>query len=80
MVSDDAGSRPFLFMITPNTKRHPNSTKTDQLPISEVITGLPLGRTITTTSYELSWKVKVMIKKKKKVTIPDLHGETPNRL
>ena len=29
------------FMIIPNTKRHPNNTKTDQLPISEVITGLP---------------------------------------
>ena len=28
-------------MIIPNTKLHPNNTKTDQLPISEVITGLP---------------------------------------
>ena len=28
-------------MIIPNTKGHPNNTKTDQLPISEVITGLP---------------------------------------
>ena len=35
------GSRPCLFMIISNTKRHPNNTKTDQLPISEVITGLP---------------------------------------
>ena len=35
------GSRPSLFMIIPNTKRHPNNTKTDQLPISEVITALP---------------------------------------
>ena len=35
------GSRPSLSMIIPNTKRHPNNTKTDQLPISEVITGLP---------------------------------------
>ena len=35
------GSRASLFMIVPNTKRHPNNTKTDQLPISEVITGLP---------------------------------------
>ena len=35
------GSRPSHFMIIPNTKRHPNNTKTDQLPISEVITGLP---------------------------------------
>ena len=34
------GSRPSLFMIIPNTKRHPNNTKTDQLPISEVIAGL----------------------------------------
>ena len=28
-------------MIIPNAKRHSNNTKTDQLPISEVITGLP---------------------------------------
>ena len=35
------GSRPSLFMIIPNTKRHPINTKTDQLPISEVTTGLP---------------------------------------
>ena len=34
-------SRPSHFIIIPNTKRHPNNTKTDQLPISEVITGLP---------------------------------------
>ena len=34
-------SRPSLFMIIPNTKGHPNTTKTDQFPISEVITGLP---------------------------------------
>ena len=35
------GSRPSLFMIIPNTKRHLNNMKTDLLPISEVITGLP---------------------------------------
>ena len=35
------GSRPSHFMIIPNTKRHPNNTKTDQLPTSEVITDLP---------------------------------------
>ena len=34
-------SRPSLFMIIPNTKRHPHNTKTDQLRTSEVITGLP---------------------------------------
>ena len=28
-------------MMIPKTNRHPNNTKTDQLPISEVITGLP---------------------------------------
>ena len=39
--SDDVGSRPSRFMIIPNTTRHPNNTKTDLLPISEVITGLP---------------------------------------
>ena len=35
------GSRPSLFYDNPEYKRHPNNTKTDQLPISEVITGLP---------------------------------------
>ena len=34
-------------MIIPNTKRHPNNTKTDQLPIFEVITGLFQGHTVT---------------------------------
>ena len=33
------GSRPSLFMILPNTKRHSNNTKTDQSPISEIPTG-----------------------------------------
>ena len=28
-------------MIVPNTKRHSNNTKTDQLPIFELTTGLP---------------------------------------
>ena len=41
MASDDVGSRPSRFMIIPNTERHPDNTKTDQLPISELITGLP---------------------------------------
>ena len=50
MASDDAGSRPSLFMIIPNTKCHPNDTKTDQLPISEVITGLPRPYYITPTT------------------------------
>ena len=40
MASDDA-ARPSLFYDNPEYKRHPNDTKTDQLPISEVITGLP---------------------------------------
>ena len=35
------GSRPSHFIMIPNTKRHPNNKKTDQLPISEVITRLP---------------------------------------
>ena len=34
-------SRASYFMIIPNSKRHPINTKTDQLPISEVTTGLP---------------------------------------
>ena len=36
------GSRPSHFIITPNTKRHPTNAKRDQLPVSEVITGLPM--------------------------------------
>ena len=41
MASDDAALARLIFMIIPNTKRHPKNTKTDQLPISEVIIGLP---------------------------------------
>ena len=42
MASDDAAlARLFFFYDDPEYKRHPNYTKTDQLPISEVITGLP---------------------------------------
>ena len=41
MAFDDAALARLFFMIIPNTKRHLNNTKTDQLPISEVITGLP---------------------------------------
>ena len=41
MASDDVGLSPVPFYDNPEYKRHPNYTKTDQLPISEVITGLP---------------------------------------
>ena len=41
MASDDVGLSLISLIIIPNTKRHPNFTKTDQLPISEVSTGLP---------------------------------------
>ena len=41
MASDDVGLSPVPFYDNPEYKRHPNNTKTDQLPISEVITGLP---------------------------------------
>ena len=40
MASETWGSRPSHFMIIPNTKRHPNNTKTDKLPTFWVITGL----------------------------------------
>ena len=40
MASDDVGLSPVPFYDNPEYKRHPNNTKTDQLPISEVITGL----------------------------------------
>ena len=41
MASDDAALARLFFYDNPEYKRHPNYTKTDQLPISEVITGLP---------------------------------------
>ena len=41
MASDDAALARLFFNDNPEYKRHPNYTKTDQLPISEVITGLP---------------------------------------
>ena len=40
MASDDVGLSPVPFYDNPENKRHPNNTKTDQLPIFEVITGL----------------------------------------
>ena len=48
------GSRPFRFIIIPNTKRRPNNAKTDQLPISEVITGLP--RPCHHTAQPVCWR------------------------
>ena len=41
MASDDAALARLFFYDNPEYKRHPNYTKTDQLPISDVITGLP---------------------------------------
>ena len=41
MASDDAAFARLFFCDNPEYKRHPNYTKTDQLPISEVITDLP---------------------------------------
>ena len=41
MASDDAVLTRLFFYDNPEYKRHPNNTKTDQIPISEVITGLP---------------------------------------
>ena len=40
-ASDGADSRPSHLMIIPNTKRHPNNTKMDQLPIFGVVTDRP---------------------------------------
>ena len=40
MASDDAALARLFFYDNPEYKRHPNYTKTDQLPVSEVITGL----------------------------------------
>ena len=37
MASDDAALARLFFYDNPEYKRHPNYTKTDQLPISEVI-------------------------------------------
>ena len=72
MASDDVGSSLSRFMIVPNTKRHPHNTKTDQLPISEVTTGLPRpyhnisriclceynGRDGTGILVKITWDVK----------------------
>ena len=41
MASDDVGLSPVPSYDNPDYKRHPNNTKKDQLPTSEVITGLP---------------------------------------
>ena len=41
MASDDAALARLFFYDNSEYKRHPNYTKTDQLTISEVITGLP---------------------------------------
>ena len=41
MASDDAALARLFFYDNPEYKRHPNYTKTDQNPLSEVITGLP---------------------------------------
>ena len=46
------GSRLSHFMIIPITKRHPNNTNTDQLPIPEVITGFP-------RPYHNTWALNV---------------------
>ena len=67
MASDDVGSR-LSFMIVPNTKRHPNNTKTDQLPIFEVITGLP--RPYHNNNPWQTYRSPLKISQK----IPDGHG------
>ena len=41
MASETWVSRLSHFMVIPNTKRHPNNTKTDQLPFWGVITDIP---------------------------------------
>ena len=51
MASETWGSRPPHFMIIPHTKCYPDNTKTDQLPIFEVITGLPGPYLHTTVKY-----------------------------
>ena len=40
ITSKGKGSRSYHLIIIRNTKRHPNNTKTDQLPIFDVISGL----------------------------------------
>ena len=60
MASDDAVLARLFFYDNPEYKRHPNYTKTDQLPISEVITGLPRpyhhtsDRTVKISKYPMS--------------------------
>ena len=62
MTSEQEGSRSSHPMIIPNTKRHPNNTKTDQLPIFGVITGLPRPYHNTTppwwAAYADMWEIR----------------------
>ena len=57
MASDDVGLSPVPFYDNPEYKRHPNNTKTDQLPISEVITGLPRPYHNTIPQTQLFWYI-----------------------
>ena len=52
MASEWKGSRPSHLMIIPNTKSHPNNTKTDQSPIGGVITAFQ-GRATTTLTRNM---------------------------
>ena len=55
MASDHVGCRPSHFMCIPNTKRHPNNTKTDQLPIFGVNIGIPRPYLNTLLLGATSW-------------------------
>ena len=56
------GSHPSHFKIIPNTKRQPNNSKTDQLPISKVIAGLPRPYNNTSppwwAAYAEIWEIR----------------------
>ena len=62
MASDDAALARLIFYDDPEYKRHPNCTKADQLPISEVITGLPRPYHNTSTpwwaAYAEIWEIR----------------------
>ena len=62
MASDDAVLARFFFYDNPEYKRHPTYTKTDQLPISEVITGPPRPYHHTGTRHFSAVVVAVLLR------------------
>ena len=73
MASDDVGLSPVSFHDYPEYKHHPNNTKTDQLPISEVTTGLPRPyhntNAIVHSGHLFHWRFCVITFEKTKIGV-----------